>query len=367
MKIKLFSFLAICSLAFISCKKGALEIDGQISDAANLSIFFDAVSPVSNTNNVLLKTESDGAGKFNFSFEEMPAKGLYRVRVGAKSAFLILDGTEKQIKLSGTLENLSNFGYEISGSKFSEEYKAKIQAFIAGQLPPTAMSEYVQEQADPLISMLIATQVFGGSLEFAPLHQRVSARVSEAYPDLSSSIEYISFADGMQKEYLREQSSQKVQIGALAPDIELPDLKGKMRKLSELRGSIVLLDFWAAWCGPCRKENPNVVRIYDKYNKSGFTVFSVSLDGISNGEKERYPSDQYENLLRAQKERWQGAIQQDNLKWNNHVSDLKKWDSQAAAIYGVTSIPRTYLIDREGKIAFINPRRNLEEALQTLL
>lgn len=118
--------------------------------------------------------------------------------------------------------------------------------------------------------------------------------------------------------------------GKEAPDFEeqLPD--GKTMKLSDLRGKVVLLDFWASWCGPCRRENPNVVAAYNKYQKDGFTVMSVSLDKT--------------------KDSWLKAIESDGLVWPYHVSDLKHWSSKAAAMYGVRGIPFTVLIDREGKI-----------------
>lgn len=123
---------------------------------------------------------------------------------------------------------------------------------------------------------------------------------------------------------------RKTAIGAAAPDISLTDPKGIERKLSSLKGKVVLIDFWASWCGPCRKENPNVVAIYGKYHDKGFEVFSVSLD------KDR--------------DSWLAAIAKDNLIWPNHVSDLKYWKSAGAAAYGVTAIPFTVLIDQKGKI-----------------
>jgi len=92
----------------------------------------------------------------------------------------------------------------------------------------------------------------------------------------------------------------------------------------------VLIDFWASWCGPCRKENPHVVNIYSKYHDKGFEIFSVSLD--------------------KDKTSWINAIAKDNLTWANHVSDLKYWKSAAALDYGVSSIPYTVLIDKKGKI-----------------
>lgn len=123
---------------------------------------------------------------------------------------------------------------------------------------------------------------------------------------------------------------RKTAIGQPAPDITLPDAEGKPRSLSSLKGKVVLLDFWASWCGPCRKENPYVVNVYNKYHAKGFEIFSVSLD--------------------RDREAWLKAIDADKLFWPDHVSDLKYWKSEGAAIYGVTSIPYSVLIDREGRI-----------------
>ena len=133
-------------------------------------------------------------------------------------------------------------------------------------------------------------------------------------------------------------------IGSIAPDLEFPNPEGKMMKLSNLRGKYVLLDFWAAWCGPCRRENPNVVAMYHKYKDKGFEVFSVSLD--------RTKAD------------WVGAIEKDKLVWPNHVSDLKGWSSEAGRTYGVSSIPTTFLIDKDGRILAKNLRG---EALENML
>ncbi|WP_018620270.1 TlpA disulfide reductase family protein [Spirosoma luteum] len=138
-----------------------------------------------------------------------------------------------------------------------------------------------------------------------------------------------------------------VSVGAPAPEIALSDTTGMPVPLSSLRGKYVLVDFWASWCGPCRNENPNVVRMYNKFKDKGFAIYSVSLDKDKNS--------------------WTKAIRNDNLIWT-HVSDLKFWQSAAAQQYGVQAIPATFLLDRTGKIIAKNLRGDaLEQKLEEVL
>ena len=353
-------------IAFASCDQGGFNIKGTVSDASNLSVYFDKVNPISNTNSVVAKTDANGSGTYQLHLEEAPASGIYRVRVGAKSTYLILDGSETEININGTLKDITSFNYTVTGSPKSEEFASRINSYVMGTTKIQDLAKYVTDEADPQVAMLMGVQRFG-TPTFAPLHQAVAQRLNTQLPNDPLTKEYIAYASGMQREYAKSQALQKVKIGEVAPDIELPDVNGNVKKLSDLKGQVVLLDFWASWCGPCRRENPNVVRVYDKYNPKGFTVYSVSLDGLDSRTKKRFAEDQLENQMRSQKQRWVQAIKKDNLKWDSHVSDLKKWESDAAATYGVSSIPRTFLIDRDGKIAAINPRRNLEEAVTGLL
>jgi thiol-disulfide isomerase/thioredoxin len=150
----------------------------------------------------------------------------------------------------------------------------------------------------------------------------------------------------------------------------LKNPEGKTYSLHDLKGKVVLLDFWASWCRPCRMNNPEVVRIYNKYKSKGFTVFSVSLDGLDANTKRRFAGNQasIDNYLAQERTKWISAIQQDNLTWDYHVSDLKKWDCEPAKAYGVSGIPKTFLLDKNGKIAAINARgKALENAVKELL
>ena len=186
-------------------------------------------------------------------------------------------------------------------------------------------------------------------------HKKVAAAMQKSMPRSPNTIQLVSRITYAEQAIAQEQQQQQeanrmanlLAPGTMAPDITQNSPSGQPISLSSLQGKIVLIDFWASWCKPCRAENPNVVKLYEKYKGSGFEIYSVSLDN---------------NMAK-----WQAAIQQDGLSWPSHVSDLAAWNSAAAALYGVRSIPFTVLLDRDGKVIATKLRgAGLEAQLQDL-
>ena len=173
--------------------------------------------------------------------------------------------------------------------------------------------------------------------KYYELYVSTADKLKKEWPDYAASKEFVAMVDKM----------KVTAIGQITPEIEMPNPDGQVIKLSSLRGKYVLVDFWAKWCGPCRRENPNVVKAYNKYKTKGFEVFGVSLD--------------------RNKEDWVQAIQEDGLTWTQ-VSDLKYFESKAASDFNITAIPFSILLDPQGKIIAKNLRgaaldKKLEEVL----
>jgi peroxiredoxin len=155
--------------------------------------------------------------------------------------------------------------------------------------------------------------------DFLTVHDSVLTTLLKKYPE--------NFV--VKEKYKDMESKKKLAVGYPAPEIVMEDTAGNLVSLSSLRGKLVLIDFWASWCRPCRVENPNVVRLYQTYKQYGFDILGVSLDN--------------------NREYWMRAIHADGLIWN-HVSDLKGWQSAAVALYGFNGIPFTILVDKNGYI-----------------
>jgi thiol-disulfide isomerase/thioredoxin len=195
----------------------------------------------------------------------------------------------------------------------------RIQAeFTQAQATSTAkIKELIPQMGSHLVA-LWATNFLPAEKEMASLED-IANRLAKARPNHPQVKQFVA----------NLQRLQGVNEGAIAPEISLATPEGPNLALSSLRGKYVLIDFWASWCGPCRRENPTVVKTYAAYKDKGFEIYGVSLD--------------------QDREAWLKAIEKDQLVWK-HVSDLKYWSSAGAQAYQVNSIPQTFLLDKEGRI-----------------
>ena len=331
---------------------GSMEVSkgfyGNVKDGGNMRVFIDKVS-LNRAHEVIANAETDADGNFSIPLEEKLETGLYRLRVGTKKAFVPIDGTETSVEIMADLNKLDQYGFTVEGAPGCSEALGVIQKLVRKELDAPGVQAEVGKMNSSMAAMTVAYLAMGGQQQFLDFYKSTFSKLKADHPSAPITNEFGGWI-GQIEQKVALANSGPVQVGKPVPDISLPSPEGKVYTLSELKGKVVLIDFWASWCGPCRRENPHVVKLYDKYNKKGFEVFSVSLD------------------RQNQKQRWVDAIKKDNLKWPYHVSDLKFWSSIPAKMYGVNSIPRTFLIDRDGNLVAKNLRgTQIEKELEKLL
>lgn len=269
-------------------------------------------------------------------------KSLVRLRVGMtpnNNVMLIL-GPKERVNLEADFQKLRTYDYKLTGSPESEQLHQLYQTIQSKGLQDKGyIREYVKSASSPLLAYIAINHLDVG--EDYELYQELAKRMNSEMGELPLAKEFNGYVASMA-------NVKNTAVGKEAPDIKLQSPEGSEIALSSLRGKIVLIDFWSSWCKPCRRENPNVVKVYNEYKNKGFDIYSVSLDN--------------------NKQKWLDAIEQDNLTWKSHVSDLGGWGSSAAALYNVKSIPQTFLVDKEGKIIAKNLRgAALETKLAELL
>ena len=320
-------------------------------------IFFD--KKTLDATDVVGSTKIDGSGNFELK-TGIQSPGTYRVRLGARPVYMLLKGGE-EVVVNATMDGRNIASCELTGGLYADEMAA-----WAADLDLVKIKTYIETTAEkkPLLHLYLVEKL--DLVANMKAYKKVLAALLEDYPNELYTKQFNSKVLSMDAKL----KAQPVAVGVEAPEINLPNPDGKNISLTALRVDVVLLDFWASWCRPCRGANPHVVEMYKKYKKKGFDVFNVSLDGIDDKRLAAYQNDadMIAKAMEIEKEKWKQAIKQDKLTWKNHVSQLRSWSSPVAATYGVNSIPKTFLIDRKGIIRYQNLRgKALEDAIKTLL
>ena len=262
---------------------------------------------------------------------------LDRAKVTGSTIHNDLLAFKKYLQPVDELSAKLNSDYQIASSMSDEDRMNEIIAEYENlRIEQVNMiKKFVKERPQSYISPFIIRQYLSYDMELPEL--------DELLVELDS---VVHDSDDYKALNERVETLKSVAIGMPAVDFALNDTTGNPISISSFRGKYLLIDFWASWCGPCRRENPNVVKLYNDFNDKGFEIIGVSLDEHRN--------------------RWINAIIQDGLTWP-HVSDLKGWASAAGRLYAINSIPATVLLDREGKIVAKNLRgETLRKKLEEL-
>jgi thiol-disulfide isomerase/thioredoxin len=367
MKFSLLTALVVLAWGVSAQTPITVQVTGEVFNITSDSVYISQTTGPGVYKD-LLRAKVGRKGKFELK-GKLPSKDYYVFRVGTQHINVILrDSSNLRINADGS--NLARL-YNMTGSDESvalNEFVTQMTLFNQKRDSATAyLRQFPDQQAE-------INQSFQNEfLQFSAYRQRFitqnpnSPALLPVINTLDADKEFsiyeavinqlnIGFKGSPMVEAANQQylqiKRQKDAQNFLAPGKEAPlfsqnDVNGKPLSLADLKGKVVLIDFWASWCGPCRKENPNVVKLYEKYKEAGFTVLSVSLDD--------------------NKANWLAAIEKDKLAWPNHVSDLKKWGNEVARLYQVTGIPFTVLVDQEGKIIDTKLRGvELERALSTI-
>ncbi len=305
-------------------------------------------------------------GEFTFT-GSVPEAGLYQVKANDQNQVLLVLQNGARVRLTGDAQKLSDT-YTVQGSPDSEYLQRVSRSVLQSQRAsqaamPRLEQRYnqaaqagrsdsmaaIQRQAEALqtqgqaevrqlvrqnpgsvVSAFVVSGVLNPEENFG-LADTVATQLKKTMPDSRYTKSLVARLEPM----------RATAVGSVAPEINLAAPDGKPVTLTSLRGKYVLIDFWASWCGPCRRENPNVVKAYNKYKGKGFEIYGVSFD--------------------QDRGKWLNAIKSDGLTWT-HVSDLKGWESAAGQSYSIKSIPASILLDPQGRIIGKNLRGEALEA-----
>jgi thiol-disulfide isomerase/thioredoxin len=378
--ITLFALAIIAFFAACNQKtKDGYEINGVISGIVPESpVYLDELTFSGKVTTIdTAKTDAQG----NFVMQGViKEESLYRLRYGNnKYILLVLDEKPTLVTLKADTSDIFKKPYVISGSSKSNSLLSLLQNINSRRI---GLNEYINKLNDnsgtysDSLKQVLFGEYQSKNLEAKNYVLNYADTVNSATLAVFAAANFLNPQNDMQdlntlsqkmlkkfpnNEAVQELAKalqprndnpyepvQKFQNGTALPNITGLNPSGKNISLAALKGKVVLVDFWASWCGPCRAENPNVVKLYNKYKDRGFEIFSYSLDD--------------------KKDKWIAAIEKDGLIWSSHASELKGWQSAICEQFQIISIPTNYLIDRNGHVVAFNLHGSaLEQALEKVL
>ncbi|MBB77880.1 MAG: hypothetical protein CL844_02625 [Crocinitomicaceae bacterium] len=354
------------------------SISGDIKGSNDSSFYLEALSQ--NGKIEISQSKANKDGKFIMK-GNIPGFGIYQLRMGKSSDKIIPLTLEPNDKI----EIISNYDdYTINPKLFGSEWAQIMTKYmnlfydfqknqkelikmskqmenhelqkryinIKKELDDFALFNMNNNPSNPfniiLSSFAMPTMGFENwNIKNLEVLKKVSNAYSSKYKGSPIVSEFEKQINEIELAYNNFKINNDKKKRGYAPEIKLNKPDGSIIMLSELKGNYVLIDFWASWCGPCRRENPNLVKLYNKYKNKGFTIFSISLD--------------------KDLEAWKNAIEKDGLIWANHGSDLKMWNTPLVSLYNFSSIPYTVLVDKNGMILATGLRgQKLEEKLNEI-
>ncbi len=366
--------LFIVALFAASCSKSGYKISGTLENAAGVTLILELVK--ARSLEIVDSVVVDASGQFEMK-GELENADYYILKKDLENLITLILEPGQQLTITGDLENIAN-NYEVTGSdgsKLIKEFHTKLdetldkikelnsiyndslgslnmaeivkdlkersEKILEGQKDYS--TEFVRNNVGSLASVLVLYQQISPQyILFDPMEDykyffMVDSAIFDKYSQSDAALSLHAHVTNLKQRI--EEKREKEELlspGSFTPEIALPTPEGDTIKLSSTRGKIVLLDFWAAWCQPCRTENPNLVANYKTYHDKGFEIFQVSLDRT--------------------RDQWLKGIEDDRLGEWIHVSDLKYWNSVVVPAYYIDGIPASFLLDKEGKIIARNLR-----------
>lgn len=331
------------------------EFKGKLSNSHGETLYLEHMTTTGV--NLIDSITLNGNGEFAIKTDKVKDIGFYRLKITNSNFTTFIFSPGEKVSITADVNNLVA-SYNVEGSRESEllmdinrvsiknyyqrdSLQKNYQAIMNAGGKSPAQLDSIGKSAEAQFAKLVQDYntylknfIAEHNTSFAAMAAVQQLSMEEFFPEyvkLDESL-YSKFPNS---EYVKSfhasiAAKAAVTIGGKAPEITMSMPDGKELSLSSLKGKIVLVDFWASWCGPCRMENPNVVAAYNQFHPKGFEIFSVSLD--------------------KDLDRWKMAIEKDNLSWKSHVCDYKGWQSPVVQQYGFSGIPYNVLIDKEGKI-----------------